>query len=187
MIESWFFVVWTMGIFVLGSIPMGDLVARTQGVDIRSLGTGNPGAANIYREIGPVSGVIVFLLDVAVGAISTVPLLFWGFHSTFRLTATLTVIGVHFFPLLWRRRGGTGLAVALGTILGLLPLSVLFSAPIGVAWLLMTRSPSHAGGIVFFVTVVAGGFLHRDLVAMLAVTIAGFTILAKSLMQYRNL
>lgn len=187
MIGSWFFVIWTLGIFVLGSIPIGDLVARSQGVDVRSLGTGNPGAANIYREIGPVYGIIVFLLDVAVGAISTVPLLFWGFHTLFRLMATLTVIGGHFFPFFWRRRGGTGLAVALGTILGLLPLSVLLATPIGVAWLLMTRSPSHAGGVVFFMTVVAGGFLNRDLVAMLAVTIVGFTILAKSLIQYRNL
>ena len=50
--EPWFYAVWAIGAYVLGSISIGDIVARAKGVNIRALGTGNPGAANIIREIG---------------------------------------------------------------------------------------------------------------------------------------
>ena len=63
--------VWTIASYLLGTVSFGDLVARAAGVDIRALGTKNPGAANIYREIGPKYGIAVFALDVAKGAVAT--------------------------------------------------------------------------------------------------------------------
>ncbi len=182
--EPWFYFVWAAGAFVVGTLPVGDLVARAKGVDIRSLGTGNPGAANIYREIGPEYGIAVFLLDVAKGVAATAPLLFLGLPSWSRLAATAAVIGGHLFPFLWRLEGGTGLAVALGTMPGLLPLGVLFSAPAGAAWIVLSRNPAHSGAVVFVVTAVAGGLLHRDPVAALAVAMAAVVIFVKARVQY---
>ena len=41
----------------------GDFISNLRGIQIRSIGTGNPGAANVYRKIGPKYGILVFLLD----------------------------------------------------------------------------------------------------------------------------
>ena len=182
--EPWFYAVWTVGAFVVGTLPVGDLVARTKGVDIRALGTGNPGSANIYREIGPAHGVAVFLLDVSKGAVATVPLLLLDLPSWSGLAATTAVVGGHLFPFLWRIKGGTGMAVALGTMPGLLPLGVLVSAPLGVVWFVLKRNPAQTGAIVFVVTAVAGGLMHREPVAVLAVALAAVAIAVKARVQY---
>ena len=71
-------VVWTIASYLLGVVPFGDIVARIAGVDIRSVGTRNPGAANVYREIGPKHGIAVFALDVAKGVVATAPMLLIG-------------------------------------------------------------------------------------------------------------
>ena len=49
--------------YLLGSIPFGVVVAKRAGVDIYSVGSGNPGATNVLREIGKPSGYSVFFLD----------------------------------------------------------------------------------------------------------------------------
>ena len=49
--------------YLLGSIPFGVIVAKRSGVDIYSVGSGNPGATNVLREIGKPAGYLVFSLD----------------------------------------------------------------------------------------------------------------------------
>ena len=67
----WFYAVWTIGSYLLGSALVGDLVCRAKGIDIRKLGTGNPGTANIWRQVGPKYGIAVFVLDILKGVIVT--------------------------------------------------------------------------------------------------------------------
>ena len=55
--------------YLSGSIPFAWLAARSVGVDILSIGTGNPGAANVFRLVDKRLGVLVFLADVAKGAV----------------------------------------------------------------------------------------------------------------------
>ena len=61
--------VWAVTSYLIGSIPVGDLVSRLSGKNIRDLGTGNPGTANITREIGRKHGITVLILDVIKGSI----------------------------------------------------------------------------------------------------------------------
>ena len=49
--------------YLLGSIPFGVIIAKKNGVDIYSVGSGNPGATNVLRSIGKPAGYAVFLLD----------------------------------------------------------------------------------------------------------------------------
>ena len=70
----WFYTVWTIGSYLVGSALVGDLVCRAKGIDIRKLGTGNPGTANIWRQVGPKYGILVFVLDILKGVIVTLPL-----------------------------------------------------------------------------------------------------------------
>ena len=77
--------------YLLGSIPFGVLVAKRFGVDIYSVGSGNPGATNVLREIGKPAGYTVFVFDflkgflatywfmIPVFSIETDPVFFWGY------------------------------------------------------------------------------------------------------------
>ena len=53
--------------YLLGSVPTGFLVARARGVDIRTVGSGNIGATNVFRILGKTAGVFVLLADAAKG------------------------------------------------------------------------------------------------------------------------
>ena len=55
--------------YLLGTFPSATLIARASGIDITKVGSGNPGASNISRNLGWRKGVWVFVLDAAKGAI----------------------------------------------------------------------------------------------------------------------
>src|SRR5437588_5869472 len=57
------------GSYLLGAIPFGYLIARRRGVDILQQGSGNIGATNVGRVLGPAFGMLVFVLDFAKGAL----------------------------------------------------------------------------------------------------------------------
>ena len=182
--EPWFYAVWTVGAYLLGSLSIGDLVARAAGVKIRDLGTGNPGTANIFREMGPKFAVAVFTLDVAKGAAATVPLYLLDLPAWAGLPATAGVLAGHFFPLFWRFQGGTGLVVGMGAAVGLLPLGVMVAAPITAATARLTRNTGVAGGVFFVASMAAGWLVHRDALAVLAVLLIGMAVYVKSMVQY---
>ena len=162
MFEPWLYVPWTICAYLLGSLSVGDLVARTAGVSIRTVGTGNPGAANIYREIGPRHGIAVLALDILKGAAVTVPLLLLDEPTWARVLAGSGLLLGHFFPVFWRYHGSTGLATGMGVTMGLVPLGALIATPLALLTVYLTRKAGYAGGLFFLVTVPVGGLLHRD-------------------------
>ena len=62
--------------YLLGSIPFGVIVAKRNGVDIFSVGSGNPGATNVLRSVGKPAGYLVFFLDFLKGLLATTWFLF---------------------------------------------------------------------------------------------------------------
>ena len=185
--EPWFYAAWVVAAYVLGSLSVGDLVARAKGVDIRSLGTGNPGAANIYREIGPAYGVGVFILDVAKGSAATFPIFVLSLSSWAGMLAMLAVMGGHFFPIPWRSFGGTGMAVTMGATAGLLPLGAVIATLPALLFVRFTRNPGYTGLLYFVLAIVAGWLVHRDPVAVAGVLLGVGATFAKSLIQYRGM
>src|SRR4051794_9693716 len=102
--------------YLLGTFPSADLVTRlvTRGkVDIRAVGSGNPGTLNAIHELGTVWGVVVLVLDVAKGIAAA--LLGWllGAGAGAYIGATAAIVG-HIFPVWARFRGGKGVATAAG-------------------------------------------------------------------------
>ena len=185
--EPWFYVLWSAGSYLLGSISAGDIVAKSARVDIRSLGTRNPGAANIYREVGPRYGIAVFVLDAVKGGVATLPLYLLGLATWTRLMAGAGVLVGHVFPAPWRHLGGTGMAVGMGAALGLLPLGVMAATPLTALAILLTRNAGLSGALFFLVTMLAGGLVDRDPVGVASVTLLGGAILVRAWLQYRNL
>jgi glycerol-3-phosphate acyltransferase PlsY len=120
--------------FLLGGIPFGYLVGRlVLGDDIRSYGSGNIGATNVWRVLGWKCGVSVLLLDALKGllptAMSEVTLRSTGCvpPDWLMVAAGLSAIVGHMFPVWLRFRGGKGVATALGVVLVISPKSSGFA------------------------------------------------------------
>ena len=180
-------VAWTIASYLLGMVTFGDYVARAAGVDIRSIGTGNPGAANIYREIGPKYGVIVFALDVAKGAVVTAPLLALDLPEWAAIAAAFAVVLGHIFPVIGVRSGGTGMATAIGTTVGLAPFGLLAGVPAALLVLAVMRNAGFAGGMLFLATAVLAWAWRQEVIGALGVLAIGVLVLAKARIQYGSL
>jgi glycerol-3-phosphate acyltransferase PlsY len=126
--------------YVLGTFPSATLIARANGIDISTVGSGNPGASNVTRALGWRKGVWVYVLDALKGVIATaLPLVLEGRPLAYWCGAA-AIIG-HMFPVFRRFRGGKGVATGSGVLLALHPII----APFAVAlWWLVTRITGKA-------------------------------------------
>lgn len=119
----------TLAAYLVGSISFGLVFAARQGIDLRAIGSGNIGAANVGRALGKGTARKVMLLDMLKGFIPVV-LARWAFDLPW---PWITAVGIaatlgHVFPIWHSFQGGKGAATAAGVLLGALP-------PIGAATL----------------------------------------------------
>ena len=107
--------------YILGSIPFGLLIAKLKGIDIRQHGSGNIGATNVYRTLGPAYGIVVFALDMLKG---TLPVILAS-HFTQNYWLIIAAGGAaavgHMLPIFLKFKGGKGAATGLGVLLGIAP------------------------------------------------------------------
>lgn len=130
--------------YLIGAIPVGMLVARLAGgVDIRRHGSGNIGATNVLRTVGPAAGVITLLGDVVKGFLATSAAGALGGETWLGAGAVAAVVG-NCWPVFLRFRGGKGMATALGAFLRVAPLAVLPAALVWVLVVALTRYVSLA-------------------------------------------
>ncbi len=126
--------------YVVGSIDFAVIVARMHGVDIREVGSGNPGASNVLRTLGRFPAAMVFAGDMMKGVVGAAmgmvasgvgdPQVHWAFAA-----GLAAVIG-HCYPVFHKFRGGKGVATASGVVLFTLPLVALIN---GVVWFVLVR------------------------------------------------
>ena len=183
--EIWFYIVWPLFCYVIGSVSNGDLVARAAGVNIREAGTGNPGTANIWREIGPKYGAAVFLMDLGKGVIATLPLFLWEIHTWVWVVSVMAVMAGQIFPVFFGFKGNTGMASLMGCTLGLLPFGGLIAAPIGITAMWLTKNSGWVGLSIFVIAGVSGGLLHESPMGVAAIAAGGATVFVRSLIQYK--
>ena len=110
--------------YLLGSIPSGYLAGRwCKGIDLRELGSGSTGATNVLRQVGKGPALVVFVIDVAKGAIAVLlagsltegaPLSDW-----LQVLAGLAALAGHIWPVWLGFKGGKAVATGLGLFLGL--------------------------------------------------------------------
>jgi len=131
--------------YLLGSIPTAYIASRIRkGIDIRNIGSGNMGGANVMREVGTHEGVFVGLIDVAKGAGAIliaqaldIPEL-WVFGTGFA-----ALVG-HNFPVFAGFRGGRGSATIIGIFLVLAPKSILVTLAVVAIPFFTTRKFTSA-------------------------------------------
>ncbi|BCM92482.1 glycerol-3-phosphate acyltransferase [Abditibacteriota bacterium] len=131
--------------FVLGSIPFGVLLGKMRGVDVRSIGSGNIGATNVWRALGPTFGVLAFALDVLKGGAG--PLIGrWLVHDSDWGIAFCGIAAVagHIFSPFLGFKGGKGISTSLGALFGLIPVVGIAAFGVWCVVLALTRMISAA-------------------------------------------
>jgi len=130
--------------YLLGTIPTGMLIARWRGVDIRRSGSGNIGATNVLRSVGPLAALVVVLIDPLKGVIAVgVPTLLGLDPWIVSATAIATVLG-NTFNMFLGFRGGKGIATSLGVFLVVDPLVTVLATALFALTLWLTRFVSLA-------------------------------------------
>jgi glycerol-3-phosphate acyltransferase PlsY len=133
--------------YVSGSLPWGLWLGRWfRGVDVRTVGSGNLGATNVYRSLGPGIGIATLVLDIAKGALpvwflphSPVGAAFPGGVEWCALAAAVAAVAGHVWTFLAAFKGGKGVATSAGVLLALSPPAFGIFVAVFLIVLLVTR------------------------------------------------
>ncbi|WP_049691041.1 glycerol-3-phosphate 1-O-acyltransferase PlsY [Anaerococcus jeddahensis] len=102
--------------YLLGSIPFSYIIAKTFfKKDIRSMGSGNPGTTNVFRNFGALAGCFCLFLDMAKGLVAVYFSTFL-LGQRFGLTALVFVVLGHIFSIFLKFKGGKGVATSAGAL-----------------------------------------------------------------------
>lgn len=136
--------------FLMGSIPVGLIVARVKGIDLRKVGSGNIGATNVLRTMGKGPALITLAGDMLKGFLPVILS-----SSLLNDTLSIGIIGLvailgHDFSLFLRFRGGKGVATSIGVMLAYSPVVALLTVLLWIIIVFMSRY-SSMGAIVSFI------------------------------------
>lgn len=147
------YVLTCVGAYLLGSVPTGYLVAKAKGVDIRTVGSGNIGATNAFRVLGPAAGLVVLVADGLKGFAAC----FWfselvarSLHmsaealNSLRILAAVSAVLGHNFSCWLNFRGGKGIATSAGAYFALAPVATAIALGVWVVILAVSRYVSLA-------------------------------------------
>ncbi len=142
--------------YLLGTFPSAILIARANGVDIATFGSGNPGASNVTRALGWRKGIWVYALDALKGGLGAGIGLWLGDRPLAYVCGAAAILG-HMFPATRRFHGGKGVATGSGVLFVLYPII----APLSVAvWFVISKLTGKAAlGSVVAVALVPAALL----------------------------
>jgi glycerol-3-phosphate acyltransferase PlsY len=128
-----------VGGFLLGSIPFPYLLTRRRGIDLRTVGSGNVGAANVLRVSSPATAMTVLALDAGKGSLAVWLAGAVAPAAGVPVFAGLAAIVGHVYPPWLGFRGGKGMATTAGVFAVIAPVATLLSTAIFVVLIGLTR------------------------------------------------
>ena len=150
--------------YALGSLPWAYLIGRRKGIAIGEVDTRIAGTANVFRQVGPAWGGLVFLGDAGKGAAAVALANAIGAEGALALPALAAAMAGHNWPLLGLSRlpGGVGLATLGGGCVGAAWLIALPSMALGVAMIFVLRNTSVGAGFGFALYAALGSVFGLD-------------------------
>ncbi len=131
--------------YLLGSIPTSYIMGRLwKGIDLREHGSGNVGATNTFRVLGPAPGIIVLLADVLKGLVAILfisrlaisgPLS----YEWIKVLCGMAAICGHNWTIFLKFKGGRGVATSIGVFFGLVWQAIGIAFLIGIIIIFFTR------------------------------------------------
>ena len=166
--------------YLLGSIPTAYLVVRVRGQDVFTLGTRNPGAANVFRTVGRREGIMVLLGDALKGVAAVNVAAVLGVDEAWLvLPGAASVLG-HLHSVFLGFRGGGGLATTIGVSMALMPLAGVIGAVPGLLALAVSHNTGWSSGLGFTVAVVVAWPLGYEPMVLLGVLLLAFAIMVRA-------
>ncbi len=129
----WLLALLCVASYFLGNINFGKIISRSKNVDLSKKGSGNLGATNMYRNLGPKLGYLTLLLDACKGIIASVTgyFVFGGASGVYPdaliglYACGLSAVVGHIFPVIYKFKGGKGISTTLGVFLVAQPIVTL--------------------------------------------------------------
>ena len=160
--------------YFCGTLPIAILIAKSKGVDITTVGSGNPGASNVARELGAKYGVLVFVGDALKGALPVFALLS---HRPIAYACAAAAVLGHVFPITRKFKGGKGVATAGGSLLPLHPFLIVGAA---LTWLLVAKVTKKASiASIAIVPVLVAAFVMSGTPAWEILSLVGIGVLVE--------
>jgi acyl phosphate:glycerol-3-phosphate acyltransferase len=155
--------------YLIGSVSGAYIVTRiATGNDIRKLGSGNAGARNVYRSVGPSAGVAAVVIDAGKGAAAVaVADLALGAVQPLLALAGLAAVAGHIWPAYLKFRGGNGLSTCMGVLLMMLTREAMIIVGIMLVIAVLTRNPILGLTVGLLSLPVSAWFLEKSLLAVL--------------------
>src|SRR6202140_2259344 len=156
--------------YLFGSIPFGLILTRAAGTqDLRSIGSGNIGATNVLRTGRKGLAAATLLGDALKGTLAVIIAGYYGGPDAAMLAALGAFLG-HLFPVWLKFKGGKGVAVYIGVLIGLFwPAAILFCV-LWIATAVTTRYSSLSALVASVVTpIFLWWFGHLALALLFAV------------------
>jgi glycerol-3-phosphate acyltransferase PlsY len=133
--------------YLLGAIPFSYIIARyLRRIDIRQRGSGNVGALAVWREAGPLFGILALLADVGKGVLSIYVARWLGLEVLWVCIAGFAAVVGHNWPVFLKFRGGKGASTIMGVLLAFMPLQ--FVIGLGIALLVVIPTSNIRLGII---------------------------------------
>ncbi len=127
--------------YLIGAIPTSYLVVyRVTGRDIRSIGSGNPGAINVLDSVGLMPALIVGLGDIVKGMAAVSVAYFVGVSDSGVVAAAMVAIVGHDYSVFLRLHGGNGMSTMVGGMAALLPIETFIGTSLAVSLWFVLRS-----------------------------------------------
>ena len=170
--------------YLIGSVPTGFLIAKARGIDIRTAGSGNIGATNVFRILGNGPGIFVLFVDAMKGFISAafIPAFFLGLpdcgcersvYLQLALTAGISAILGHNFTCWLKFKGGKGIATSAGVFLSLSPIPLGITLGVWICVYTLSRYGSLASIIATVTLPIAAGLTKSDPIITIFAAILG--------------
>ena len=117
---------WLLGAYLIGGVPFGFLIGKMRGVDVRTVGSKNIGATNVFRTVGKKWGLLAFFCDVMKGLVPTLvaKMLYAETMPVMPILVGITCVAGHMLTPYMKFKGGKGVATAFGALIALMPATV---------------------------------------------------------------
>lgn len=174
--------------YLIGSIPFGFIAGKLKGFDLRKVGSGNIGATNIYRTLGALPAILVFLLDLLKGALAVYAarIIIPDSPAVIVISGIAAVIG-HMYPVYIGFKGGKGSATGLGVLLGIAPdlfaVAMIYTA-VAIAVTRYVSVTSISGVILLAVMMFA---FHKPVEYSIAAVIVAVLVIYKHIPNIKRL
>ena len=154
---------WLAAAYFAGAVPFGFLIGRMRGVDVRTVGSKNIGATNVFRTVGKKWGLLAFLCDFLKGFLPTLAAAkYAGCGGDLPVAAGLACVIGHTLTVFMKFKGGKGVSTALGLLFGVAP----FAGLLGFAgWGIFFGLSRYVSLASCLAAVIVGGLMWSPLYA----------------------